>query len=151
MAKKAPLGRPTDYNETIAAELCARIADGDSLRTICAADDMPAKATVFKWLAAHAAFVDQYARAREAQADAMAEEILQIADDGSLDTFIDDNGHKRTDQEVIGRSRLRVEARKWLMSKTAPKKYGDKMALTDGDGKPLAAAAPVFNVTVQGK
>jgi hypothetical protein len=97
---------------------------------------MPDKATVFRWLAARQEFRDQYARAREAQADYWAEEIVEIADDGSSDTYTDDNGNVRTDQEVIGRSRLRVDTRKWLMSKLAPKKYGDKIqhAGADGDG-----------------
>ncbi|CUI02625.1 Phage terminase, small subunit [Janthinobacterium sp. CG23_2] len=103
------------------------MSEGESLRAICRDDEMPNKATVFRWLAANAAFSDQYARAREAQADCMADEIIEIADDGLNDTYEDDDGNKRTDQDVIARSRLRVDARKWLASKMAPKKYGDKI------------------------
>lgn len=73
--------------------------------------------------------IDQYARARESQADKMAEDILQIADDGLNDTYTDDSGNDRTNQDVIARSRLRVDARKWLASKMAPKKYGEKLDL----------------------
>jgi hypothetical protein len=69
----------------------------------------------------------------------MAEEILEIADDGTNDTYKDDNGNERTDQEVIGRSRLRVDARKWLLAKMLPKKYGDKIQqeVSGPDGEPL--------------
>lgn len=74
-------------------------------------------------------FSEQYARAREAQADKLAEEALQIADDGRSDTYVDAEGNERTDTEVIQRSKLRVDTRKWLASKMAPKKYGDKVAI----------------------
>jgi hypothetical protein len=118
------------YTEEVAARICEELSAGRSLRTICADDGMPDKATVFRWLAAHETFRDQYARAREAQADAMLEEIIEISDDGSNDTYTDEQGQKRTEQDVIARSRLRVEARKWAMSKMAPKKYGDKIEQT---------------------
>lgn len=91
---------------------------------------MPNKATVFRWLAIHNAFSDQYARARETQADSLADEILDIADDSSRDTYEDKDGHTKTDQEVIARSRLRVDARKWLAGKLRPKKYGEKIEQT---------------------
>jgi hypothetical protein len=87
---------------------------------------MPDKSTVMRWLAQNEAFRDQYARARESQADHLAEEILQIADDGSNDTYQTENG-EAVNHDVIARSRLRVDTRKWLASKLAPKKYGDKV------------------------
>lgn len=117
------------YSPEVATRICEEISAGRSLRTICTDEGMPDKATVFRWLAAHEAFRDQYARAREAQADAMLEEILEIADDGRSDSYTDDEGNVRTDNDVIARSRLRVDARKWAMSKMAPKKYGEKLDL----------------------
>ncbi len=78
-------------------------------------------------------FSEQYARAREAQADKLAEEALQIADDGRSDTYVDADGNVKTDTEVIQRSKLRVDTRKWLASKMAPKKYGDKVAIGGAD------------------
>ena len=108
--------------------ICERLADGESLRAICRDDSMPSQPTIFKWLGQQEQFSKQYARAREAQADAMADDILAISDDGLNDTYIDEHGNKRTDQDVIGRSRLRVDARKWLASKMAPKKYGEKIS-----------------------
>lgn len=136
------MGRPSSYTEKLGADICARLADGESLRTICRDSKMPDKATVFRWLAQDEgevkAFRDQYARAREAQADRLAEEILEIADDGRNDTYTDEEGRARTDQDVIARSRLRVDARKWLASKLAPKKYGERIVqeLTGPNGGP---------------
>lgn len=130
------MARPSKLSQPLCDAICDRIADGESLRKICDADDMPNKATVFRWLADNPAFSDQYARARESQADTMADDILTIADDGLNDSYVDDNGNKRTDQDVIARSRLRVEARKWLASKMAPKKYGDKLAIGGADDLP---------------
>lgn len=75
---------------------------------------------------------DMYAQAREARADKMAEEIIAISDDSSRDTIIDDDGNERTNQEVVARSRLRVDSRKWLASKMLPKKYGDKQDINHG-------------------
>lgn len=120
------------YDQKVADRICGELTAGRSLRSICAEDGMPDKATVFRWLASNETFRDQYARAREVQADAMLEEILQIADDGQNDTYEDENGNSRTDQDVIARSRLRVDTRKWAMSKMAPKKYGDKLDLNHG-------------------
>lgn len=118
-------GRHSDYTQELADTICERISTGESLRSICKAADMPNIATVFRWLANNKSFSDQYARAREEQAEALADEIVQIADDGLNDTYVDENGNQRTDQDVIARSRLRVEARKWVASKLKPKKYGD--------------------------
>lgn len=137
-------GRPTVYSDQLINEICERIADGESLRTICADDDMPGKSTVFGWLAdpAHEEFRTKYALAREAQADALVDEMTDIADDGSNDWM----EKKNADGEVIGwmengeairRSALRISARQWIAEKLKPKKYGSKLALTDGEGGPL--------------
>ena len=127
------MGRPTDYSPEIAAKICERLADGWSLRQICGEDDMPDKATVLRWIPKHPEFRDQYARAREAQAEFWLDEILEIADDGTNDWVERENkdGSKTevVDQEHINRSRLRVDSRKWIMSKLMPKKYGDKVDL----------------------
>src|SRR5436853_6196862 len=75
-----PQGRPSDYTLETALEICARLADGQSLRAICRDEAMPDARTVFRWLEANESFRQQYARAREAQADALADEIVDIAD-----------------------------------------------------------------------
>lgn len=125
---KHPGGRPSIYSAALAMEICDLIAKGNSIRTICAMDGMPGMTTIITWLAdpEKAEFQAQYIRAREAQADFYAAEIISIADDGSNDTYLTDNG-EATNHDVIARSRLRVDARKWYASKLAPKKYGDKV------------------------
>lgn len=127
------------YTLKIGDEICERLINGESLRKICSDECMPNTATVCRWLAKHEAFREQYARAREAQADTLADEILDIADDGRNDTYQDEDGNDRTNHEVIARSKLRVDARKWLASKLAAKKYGDKVQQehTGPDGAPI--------------
>lgn len=133
------MGRPSKFTTNLADVICEKIADGKSLRAICSDDSMPSKAAVFRWLATNPEFRDQYARAREAQADALADEILDIADDGANDSYTDENGVTRTDHDVIARSRLRVDARKWIASKLKPKVYGDRVVneVTGPGGGPL--------------
>jgi hypothetical protein len=132
------MARPSKFTQKLADIICERIADGESLRLICQSDDMPARSSVFKWLSEDKGFSDQYARAREAQADLLADEILSISDDTARDTIDTENG-ERANNEWIARSRLRVDARKWLASKMAPKKYGDKVTqeLTGPNGGPV--------------
>lgn len=135
-------GRPSVMNREVEDEICARIAEGESLVKILRSDPkFPNYSTVTRHLRATEGqddgFCTRYAHAREDQADFMADEILEIADDGRNDTYFDDEGNERTDHDVVQRSKLRVEARKWIASKLKPKKYSDRLALTDPDGKGL--------------
>ncbi len=139
-------GRPSTYTEAIALELCERIANGESLRSICAEDGMPAQRTVFKWLSAHPEFVQQYSHAREAQADTLFDEILDIADDGSNDWMLRKRGDLEAwveNGEALRRSQLRVDARKWMAGKLRPKKYGEKVTqeISGPDGRPIEIEA----------
>jgi len=91
---------------------------------------MPTPATIYNWLNHHEDFLKQYARAKEMHADAMAEEILRIADTADADNVCDEYGNIKPNHEWIARTRLRVDARKWYLSKILPKKYGDKIEQT---------------------
>jgi hypothetical protein len=116
------------------------MGEGESLRSICRDDNMPALSTVFRWLGAHQAFQEQYARAMDARATLLAEEILEISDDSSEDAVTDpETGAVRMNAEFVARSRLRVDSRKWLAARMAPKKYGDKVTqeLQGLDGGPI--------------
>lgn len=137
------MARPSSFTQETADLICDRLAQGESLRMVCADEGMPNRSTVLRWLEDFEAFRGQYARAREAQADHMADEILSIADDGLNDTYRDDDGNVRTDTDVIARSKLRVDARKWLAAKMAPKKYGEKVTqeVTGADGGPVEFTA----------
>lgn len=119
------MGRASEYTTEIGDIICERISEGQSLRKICDEDDMPNKATVFRWLAANKEFSDQYARARETQADTLFDEVLAIADqyDSAADAVNPDH---------INRARLRIDARKWMAGKLKPKKYGEKLELEHG-------------------
>jgi hypothetical protein len=120
----------TTYKEETALIICDRLAEGESLKSICEDDGMPARSTVFKWLAENTTFSDMYARAREEQADAVFDEILSIADDGRND-WMERRGEEDagwvTNGENLQRSKLRIDARKWMAGKLRPKKYGDKL------------------------
>lgn len=110
---------------------------------------MPAVRTILSWLLdgekeegkqAHKDFLRSYVRAREEQADFLAEEILEIADDGSNDLMTitkGDASYETENKEVTNRSKLRVDARKWIASKLKPKKYGDKLDLNHEGGQTI--------------
>jgi hypothetical protein len=134
------VGRPSVYTPEVADEILQRLAAGESLRGICEGDAMPAASTVATWVIDdREGFAERYARARRVQALHWAEEIVAIADDGTNDVTVDADGNERTDHDAIQRSRLRVDTRKWLLSKVLPKVYGEKVAVahTDPDGNPL--------------
>ena len=129
--------RPSKFTQEIAGLICERLANGESLRSICGEDVMPSQSMVFRWLASDEAFREMYARAREAQADTLFDEILDIADDARNDWM-----EKRSAEgeqvgwqengEAIRRSQLRIDARKWMAGKLRPKKYGDKLDVEHG-------------------
>lgn len=131
------MGRPSDFSAEMADRVIEGLVSGKSLRTVCAAEDMPNLSTVIRWLADDSKkdFRLQYAHAREVQAEIYAAETIAIADDGSNDTYQTEDG-EAVNHDVIARSRLRVDARKWYASKLAPKKYGDKLAVHGDDELP---------------
>lgn len=105
-----------------------RLAAGETLRAICRADGYPAASTVLLW-AQDPLFAERYARARGMGLEVLADEIVEIADDSAHDQIITETGVIQN-SEYIARSRLRVDTRKWLLSKLKPDKYGDKLATT---------------------
>lgn len=121
------------------AEIIGYIAVGRSVRWVAEQPGMPAASTVFTWLAANEEFAGAYARAKEAGLEAAADELLEIADDARQDTYIDSQGNERTDTEVIGRSKLRIETRKWLLERLAAKKYSATTNVKHSGGIGIAA------------
>lgn len=106
------------YRPALGARLCERLAAGEPLSRICRGPGMPTAPEVLAWLAdpRHADFQGAVARAREARADALVDEILSIADD-------------LAGAEQVQRSKLRVDTRRWLAARLAPAKYGDASSL----------------------
>lgn len=140
-APKKQIGRPSKYSQDLADEICNRLAGGESLRSICRDDGMPAQQTVYVWLNRDKAFQDQYARAREEQADTHADEIIAIADeDPEVNHIRDKDGNVvdiKIDSGYVAYQKQRIEARKWTAAKLRPKKYGDRVTHAGDDESPL--------------
>lgn len=122
------MGRPTDYTPELAIAFCERVAEGESVRSICADPDMPARSSIFKWIGMYPEFTDQYTRAREIGAEVKFDELEELAATATPD--------------CVSVVKLQVDTRKWALSKMMPKKYGDKVQQeidhrsSDGSMKP---------------
>ncbi len=123
------IGRPSIYSQELADKIIGRMSDGESLRKICEDEGMPNIATIMRWKLDNQHFCAQYDHARTTQAHRLFEELIAIADDKTGDTQ---------------RDRLRVDTRKWFLSKVAPKIYGDKLDITS-DNKVLPT--PIINLS----
>ena len=128
--KKRRVGRPTKYTKKLADRICALLTEGLSMRTICEDSKLPTARTLFRWLRTNDEFCQQYTRAKQESADALTDEMLDIADN-AVNDWMERKGKDAEGYELNGehvqRSRLRIDTRKWLASKLKPKKYGDKL------------------------
>lgn len=124
-------GRPTLYSQELSDEICAHIADGLSVRKICAMEGMPNMVTIFNWLAKHDEFVKQYTHAREIQAESHADGMVDLADEPPERTATGS-----IDPASVNDKRLRIDTRKWIASKLLPKKYGDRQTIDLNDVTP---------------
>lgn len=134
--------KPVRFSQELFDIICGEIASGRSLRSICTDEGMPTVSGVMKWLIEKPEIVEQYTRAREIQAETIFDEMLDIADDASNDWMLSnkpDSDSWLLNGEHIQRSRLRIDARKWQLSKMIPKKYGDKTDITS-NGNTIAVA-----------
>ena len=129
-------GRPITWSEDKKKEainiILNEIAEnGKSVRSILNGADreiLPSNVTFCEWLSKDDELAKQYARATELRAEALLDEMMDIVDDDKMDKIYNEiTGAEMTNGEAIQRSRLRYDARKWLISKLAPKKYGDKL------------------------
>lgn len=111
------------FSQALFDRICERMAEGESLRGICKGKDMPAKRTVLRWVAKDEKLAEQYSEAQSMRAEHYFDEIIDIADKG-------------TDP---AKTRVQVDARKWVLARMNPKKYGDKFTqeLTGADGGPI--------------
>ncbi len=126
--------------------------NGESLRAICEDDDTPVQSTVYKWLLQRPEFAEKYARARDAQADTYADEIITISDRCRIGIKTERKETEAGDEvktiegDMVDRSRLQIDARKWFAARVAPKKYGDRTTLAGDKESPLE-----LNVTTSHK
>ena len=126
---KHPGGRPTAYGSKIANKICTLIAQGDTLRAACIALKIP-EDTVYGWLVSYPEFNQNYACARHIRADiAFGEQILDIADDGRNDWVETKTGRLVPNKELVLRSKIRIEARQFHMSRLHPQTWGDRQQI----------------------
>lgn len=123
-------GRPSKYSHEIADQICELVATSPrGIRSICAEhQELPDPDTIYRWLRKYNEFYEQYARAKQAQLQAIEDEMIEIADDGTND-YVETKKGIMLNKEAVMRSALRIDTRKWLMSKLLPKKYGDKVGV----------------------
>lgn len=137
---KKPHGRPTKYSQEIADKVVAAISSGRSLRSICSELDVPVS-TVLDWVVKdHNGFSVHYETARQCQFDIWADEILDHSDTPLIGEKVKttaEGGIETTTGDCVDRARLKVDARKWLLSKLYSKKFGDRTELVGSGGGPI--------------
>ena len=147
------MGRPSKYTPELAAEICERLSDGEPLRQICRDNHMPAWTAIYAWAAIDKQLSERIAQAREQGYDAIAEDLLAIADTplmGETETS-SANGLTITRQDMLGHRKLQIETRLKLLAKWNPKKYGDRQILAGDKDSPLEMKADlsVFETMLQ--
>lgn len=113
------MGRPSIYTEELAAEICRRISDGESLRRISLEQRMPDKETVRTWLRTNPHFLARYRVARQESAHSIVEESL-------------DRAREADDRDSAAAAKVFLDASRWAASKLNAPVYGDKLDLTGG-------------------
>ena len=117
------LGRPSTYTPATAELICFRLADGETLTSICRTPGMPSRQCVQQWRMRMPAFDALYYRARLIGMESMSDDTLTIADDDTLDMLADGTPNPTS----VNRARLMVHARHFLMGKLARHVYGDRV------------------------
>lgn len=138
------VGRPVEWTDEIADEICERLSQGESLLSISKDEHIPSQPTIYKRIQQDEIFAKKYARARESQAEYFLEEIITISDNATDDVIFltsedasGESGKPAIKHSAIQRARLQVDTRKWAMSKLAPKKYGDKSVVAGDPDQPI--------------
>jgi hypothetical protein len=131
--KKNLGGRPSIYTSELAKEICATISTSTkSLQALCKLhDNWPSENAIHEWIHDNrCGFGEDYTRAKEAQADHLAEAILYVID--KPETYFDEAGNERNDVPMI---RVKVDALKWHAMKLKPKKWGNEQKIEELEGE----------------
>lgn len=124
-----------EEKNTLFEEVCIRIEMGETLKHILHGEGSTMSSNLFFQLLRDSEEKNnRYARAREIQAEILFGEMMEIADTANADAYVDSKGRVQIDGEAIQRSKLKVDTRKWVLSKLAPKKYGDKLDIDHTSG-----------------
>lgn len=131
----AKAGRPSTYSEKTADEIVQRMIEGESLTAICKDEKMPPRVTVYAWFDKHPDFYARCARAREALADYLVDEIDELARSATKDN--------------IEQIKIQVSTKQWRAMKMAPRMYGDRSRteVTGANGGPIQTQATVVDAT----
>lgn len=138
-------GRPSIFTPELASAILQRVADGESVRSICRDDAMPHLSTFFRWITEKPDFREQYDAATDVRAETIFEEALEIADTvlmGEKVKTIGEGENQKVETQtgdMVERAKLKVDTRKWFLSKLKPKRYGDKIQqeVTGANGGPV--------------
>lgn len=127
------LGRPTIFSEEIADEICERMVEGEDLVRICRDDHLPARSTIYKWMAENSVFRTRIACAREGLADFVASKIADLSE-GTTD-------------ETANADRVRLAALQWRAARLAPRRYSEKhiTEISGPDGAPVQIQSQVID------
>lgn len=152
------MGRPKEaVPQDVADEVVAWIAEGKTLREFCRQNGKPSYGTIYDWQEKDAEFASRIARAREQGEDVIAQECLEIADDGTNDweqrQAKNGSTYDVVNPEVVARSRLRVDTRLKLLAKWNPRKFGDKVEnyISAPDGGPVQHSVAITFVNSKPK
>ena len=126
-----------EFDPVLADEILERLADGDSLASICCVEEMLDERSVRRWARNHGDFGAKYAVARRLGYEKRADEMLEIADDASADWIDTEDGRRVLNGAHVNRARLMIDTRKWLLSKMLPKVYGDHLTVAGDPDQPI--------------
>lgn len=133
--------------DQIFKSIISYIENGASLRSVLRKDNMPSSSTFFIWIEEDIEKSKQYVRATEKRAESIFEDILSIVDENTNDVITLEDGREIVNNDVIQRARLRMDARKWMLGKMHPKKYGDKIDVTS-DGQKIQSIPSSINIRI---
>ena len=139
-AYKRTAGRKEEYSkESVSEEMFERMANGESLGSICRDAHMPSRGLVYYWMTFNPSIAERFARAQESQSHALIDDCLQIADSVAL------SGNATADAGPINLAKMRIDARLRIAGKINPTRFGDKVQHTGANGGPIAIAAVTIN------
>jgi len=137
------------FNQDTADSVCIALEDGASLRKAAESVGESAR-TILNWTRSNPEFLTQYTRAREIGYLQLADAILNISDESDVEVKYDgEETRLELSATAVARNRLRVDTRKWMLSKMLPKIYGDKLELSGDQNNPIKVVTRIELVALK--